>query len=89
MFERDPKDMALTLSEMERRSRERCNFNQAEARTKMAEWISQDARFSDLDPSRVAERVARCRSNGAVFDITDPHLRKGGQPRPPERRGRY
>jgi hypothetical protein len=77
MFERDPKDLAATLSEMERRSRERTCFNQVEAKVKFAEWISQDRRFDDFDPVRVAERVAYCRSNGAVFDVDDPQLRRG------------
>jgi hypothetical protein len=76
MFERDPKDLAATLSEMEKRSRERTNFNQVEAKQKFAEWISQDRRFDDLDPLRVAERVAHCRSNGAVFDIGSPELKR-------------
>jgi hypothetical protein len=76
MWDRDQKDLAATLSRMEMESRQRCNFNQIEARQKMREWISQDRRFDSLDPERVAERVAHCRSAGAVFDIDDPSLRK-------------
>jgi hypothetical protein len=79
MFERDPRDLAATLSEMERRSRERTNFNQIEAKQKFAEWISQDRRFDDLDPLKVAERVAYCRSNGGVFDVDSPELKRNGQ----------
>jgi hypothetical protein len=82
MFDHEQKDLAATLAQMERQARERSNFNQVVAKEKMAEWIAQDRRFDGLDPERLVDRVQRCRQSGAVFDITDPSLQKGGSPRP-------
>ena len=76
MWDHDQKDLAATLSRMEMELRQRCQFNQLEAKERMVRWISQDRRFDALDPERLAERVAHCRSNGAVFDVDDPSLRK-------------
>ena len=70
---------------MEMEAKQRCNFNQAEARERMAHWISQDRRFDGYDADRLVERVQRCRSNGAVFDIEAPEFEKGGQKRPLDR----
>jgi hypothetical protein len=82
MFDHEQKDLAATLAQMERLAREKSNFNQTAAREKMAEWIAQDRRFDGLDPEKLVARVQDCRSRGAVFDITDPSLAKGGSPRP-------
>jgi len=85
MFERDPRDLTTTLSEMERQARIKTNFSQSEAKEKLAEWISQDRRFDQFDKARLVQRVAECRQSGAVLDLDDPVL-KGGQPRIGDRR---
>ena len=82
MFDSEQKDLSATLSQMERLAREKSNFNQIEAREKMARWVANDRRFDAFEPTRLVERVAHCKSNGAVFDIEDPALLKGGRPRP-------
>ena len=85
MFETKPQDLAITLTQMERQSRERYKLRSSGSENQMAEWISQDRRFDAFDPMRLVERVQHCRSNGAVFDVEDPSLRKGGQKRPLDR----
>ena len=85
MFERDQKDLVVTLGEMDRQSRIRTNFDQPAAREKMAGWLSQDRRFDEFDKDKLARRVQECRQSGAVLDLDDPVL-KGGEPRPLDRR---
>jgi hypothetical protein len=82
MFSNDPHDLTSTLSAMDREARIKANFNQYEARDLVASWIKQDARFSGYDSQRLAHRVQQCKSNGAVLDLDDPYLRRGGEPRP-------
>jgi len=86
MFGKDQRDLTATLSEMEYWARQKSNFNQTEARQRMAEWLQQDRRFDGFDHSRLVERVQLSKSNGAVLDLDDPQLLKGGQPRPLDRR---
>ena len=86
MFGKDERDLAVTLTRMADLARERCNFNQNEAKTRMAEWLQHDRRFDGYDPARLVERVNQSRYNGAVLDLTDPQLQRGGQPRPGDRR---
>jgi hypothetical protein len=81
MFERDPKDMTLALSQMERLSRDRTNFDQVAAREKLRGFIEQDRRFDEFDHDRLAARVLECRQCGATLDLDDPQL-KGLDPRP-------
>jgi hypothetical protein len=49
MFERDEKDLCLTLSEMERRSRIATNFDQPAALEKMKTYLAADRRFDGYD----------------------------------------
>jgi hypothetical protein len=86
MFGKDQRDLAVTLTRMADLAREKTNFNQNEAKQKMAEWLQTDRRFDDYDPERLIERVNQCRYNGAVLDLSDPQLQRGGQPRPLDRR---
>jgi hypothetical protein len=86
MFGTDPRDLARTLSEMETLARQKSNYNQTEARQTMAEWVAQDRRFDGYDTQRLVERVQLHKFNGAVLELDDPQLRKGGQPRPLARR---
>jgi len=79
MWKNEPRDKIATLSRMHRDLLDSCNGNQVEAKERFIEGIKNDRRFDDLDPSRVAERVAHCRFNGAVFDLDDPQLKAGGQ----------
>ena len=85
MFDPEQKDLAATLSEMERRSRERTQFDQVQAAELMKKWIVNDRRYDALDPERLVQRIQHCRGSGSVFDIDDPSLKRGSQPRPPWR----
>ncbi len=82
MFGNDPRDLTKALAEMHTQARQKANFNQAEAKQRMAEWLLMDRRFDGYDPSRLIDRVEQCRSNGAVLDLEDPWLQRGGQRRP-------
>ena len=86
MFEKDERDLCATLSEMENRSRIVTNFDQPAALTKMAAWIKQDRRFDNFDAERLSKRVQECLASGAVLDMSDPYLKKGGERRPLDRR---
>ena len=86
MYGTDLRDMTRTLSEMEYEARQKTNFNKVEAAQKMAEWLSHDRRFDAYDPQRLIERVQLHKYNGAVLELDDPQLLKGGQPRPLDRR---
>ena len=81
MFGDEPKDLYATLSQMERLSRERTNFDQMAAREKFKEFLERDRRFDDFDKDRLVARVQECRSCGATLDLDDPRL-KGGEARP-------
>ncbi len=82
MFGNDPREMARTLAEMHGESLRATNFNQIEARQRMAEWIALDRRFDGYEPSRLLDRVEANRSNGAAWALDDPYLQRGGQKRP-------
>jgi hypothetical protein len=60
-------------------AREKTNFNQSEAKERMRSWLQDDRRFDPYDPARLIERVNQCRYNGAVLDLSDPQLLKGGE----------
>ena len=45
MFGNDQRDLARTLNEMDSLARQKSNFNQVEAKQKMAEWLARDRRF--------------------------------------------
>jgi hypothetical protein len=87
MFSDDPRDIAATLSEMHRRARDKCNYNQLEAQQKLAEWIQQDRRLDSYDAARLAQRVNTCLQSGAVLELDAPELLKGGERRPLDRSG--
>ncbi len=76
------KELARTLAEIHGEARRATNFNQIEARQKMAEWIAMDRRFDNYEPSRLLDRVEANRSNGAAWDLDDPWLQRGGQKLP-------
>lgn len=82
MFGKAQRDLILTLSQMETQARQATNFHQGEAKQKMAEWLAQDRRFDSYDPERLIDRVQLHKHNGAQLDLTDPQLKRGGQPRP-------
>ena len=88
MFADKPEDMRVTLAEMRRVARSRSNFSEPAANELMRQYLAQDVRFRDYDHGKVINRVNMCVSNGAHFDIADPELRKGGEPRPLAIRGR-
>ena len=77
--------MAATLTNMHKTAIERSHWDQNEAKQKFREYLAYDGRFRDYDHEALIDRVAQCRSNGAVLDLDDPRL-KGGEARPLERR---
>ena len=81
MFGNDPRDLARTLSEMEKYAREKSHFDQIEAKGKFREYLAQDSRFSAFDYDRLIERVMEARSCGRTLDLDDPFLR-GKEKRP-------
>jgi hypothetical protein len=85
MFGKDQRDLTATLSEMEYFARQKSNFNQVEAKQRMVEWLAHDRRFDAYDPQRLVERVQLSKNNGAVLDLDDPQLKRGGEPRPLDR----
>ena len=85
MFENDPKNLAATLSEMERQSRLVTNFDQPAAQQKMAIWLGQDRRFDAFNKDMLVRRVQECRQSGATLDLDDPRL-KGRPARPLDKR---
>jgi hypothetical protein len=48
----------------------------------MKQFMARDRRFDGYDHQRVVDRVFEAKQSGAVFDVDDPYLRKGGQKRP-------
>jgi hypothetical protein len=84
MFDSSERDLARTLTEMERTARERSNFDQSEAKEKFREFLQGDRRFDPYDKDRLIDRVMECRSNGAVLDLSDTRL-MGLEPRPLDR----
>jgi hypothetical protein len=77
MFDPEEKDLAQTLSQMERQARERSNFNQLEAKERMARWVANDRRFDGYDAEKLVERVQYCKSNGAALNLDSPELKRG------------
>jgi hypothetical protein len=53
-YENTPRDMTMALSQMERVSRERTNFDLVAAKDRLREFISQDRRFDSYDHDRLA-----------------------------------
>jgi hypothetical protein len=72
---------------MEKIARERTNFNQYEAKDLVRDWIKNDARFREFDPTVLAARVQECKSCGASLDLSDPRLR--GQPARPLEKSKW
>ena len=62
MYGKDQRDLAVTLTRMADFARERTNFNQAEAKEKMAEWLQSDRRFDSFDK--------RGSSSGSIYADT-------------------
>ena len=53
MFGTDARDLAATLTQMERTSREKTNFDQFAAREKFQEFLDHDRRFDEFDKDRL------------------------------------
>jgi hypothetical protein len=79
------RDKISALTEMERLSRVRSNFDQVAARETFKGYLQADRRFDEFDKDALIARVQECRQCGAVLDLDDPRL-KGGEARPLERR---
>jgi hypothetical protein len=81
MYSNDPRDLARSLSEMDRIARDQCLGNQVEARGVVRQYIQNDRRFDAYDANRLAERITEAKSCGRSLDLDDPWLR-GGFKRP-------
>lgn len=75
MFDNDPKDLAATLSAMHKTALEKSNYDRNEAKQRFKLFVQTDRRFDDFDKDALTDRVAECKSNGAVLDLEDPRLR--------------
>ena len=82
MFGFDEKDMCATLAQMAKTAYQRGNCAQSEQKQLMREYLSHDGRFAPYDHNRLIDRTLLCKSNGAVMDLTDPYLFRGGHKRP-------
>ena len=81
MFGDSDRDLAQFLMTAERQAIDRCHFNQHEALGELARIIANDRRFDAYDAAKLADRVSRVRHSGAVLDLTDSDLVRGGSPR--------
>jgi hypothetical protein len=81
MFGDDPRELAITLSQMERAALERSQFNQLAAKDVFRQYVQHDRRFDQYDTDRLIARVQEARSCGRTLDLDDPYLR-GGPKRP-------
>jgi hypothetical protein len=83
MFENDPRNMKLALREMARAAYDANLGSGNDPARKLAEYLQQDARFRDFDPSKLAHEVMQRARSGTTqgIDLEDPVLR-GGPPRP-------
>ena len=84
MYGDSERDKLQALGAMAVEALEKNFCNRVAARETLVKFISQDARFSALDPVKLAERVDLARSNGSRVDLSDPRLR-GLPARPLER----
>jgi hypothetical protein len=82
MFGTSDRELALALGAMWKEAREVCNFNQIDAQQRLSEYLSRDARFSEYDRDRLAERVVEAASNGRTLDLADDPWLRGGSKRP-------
>jgi hypothetical protein len=85
-YDSNSRDLAATLSQMQRQALNKCNGNQLEAVEHIQRWISNDRRFDQFDAGRLTARAEECRTSGATLNLEDdPHLLKT---RPANRYGR-
>jgi hypothetical protein len=85
-FGNEPHNLKATLGRMADEAEDKSQFNQADARRLMAQWVSEDNRLRGYVPERLVDKVMECRGNGSRFDLNDPYL-LGGSPRPLSDRG--
>jgi len=71
MFDNDSKNLAKTISEMQRQALNKANGNQIEAAVHIQQWISNDRRFDQFDTRRLAARAEECRTSGATLNLED------------------
>lgn len=81
MFGSDDTSLKQTLAYLVNDKNNACLGNKIEAAQQMAEVIAGDARFARFDPVKLVARVQHCGGSGAVLDLTDPALQRGGSPR--------
>jgi hypothetical protein len=87
MFGDSNADLISTLGTMQAEALRRCNFNQSEVHGEVAAMVRNDRRFDAYDPDRLVEKAWKVRNSGGRLDLDDPYIRRGGQPRPENRRG--
>jgi hypothetical protein len=70
-YDANGKDMALTLSEMQRQALNKCNGNQIQATEYVRQWVQQDRRFDQYNAEALVSRAEQCRTSGAVMNLED------------------
>jgi hypothetical protein len=82
MYSNTPRDLALTLGDMQRAALERSQYDQTAAKGMFREYLQHDRRFDQYDADRLIDRVQEARSCGRTLDLDDPYLMRGGSKRP-------
>jgi hypothetical protein len=76
-YDNNPRDLAATLSQMQRQALNKCNGNQIEAAEHVKRWVSNDRRFDQFNAERLVTRAEECRTTGATLNLEDdPNLLK-------------
>jgi hypothetical protein len=82
MYGNTPRDLALSLGDMQRAALERSQYDQNAAKGVFREYLERDRRFDQYDADRLIDRVQEARSCGRTLDLDDPFLQRGGSKRP-------
>src|SRR4051812_15682879 len=89
MFGNHQNDLVAALRQMQQEALERAKFNHADARNQLVAMVKNDRRLDGYDPERFVDHVRECSESGRRLDWDDPSLKRGGQPRPQNRRGMW
>lgn len=76
-YDDSPKDLAETLSNMQREALNKCHGNRVEAAEHVKRWVSNERRFDQFNAQRLVDRAEECRTTGATLNLEDdPQLLK-------------
>ncbi len=89
MFGDSDSDKAATMKTMLTEAMQVACANRVEARAKVIEWAKRDRRFDNFDHDKLVDKVLEKSQYGGRLDWDDPELKRGGQPRPQNRRGMW